>query len=181
MEEDWGGRATDIVALIALASTVNTTLLVMTAASRLVYSIAREGYFPPAFARLGGPGDAPQLAGLAVFAVASVFAAVADIAFVASVTDFVVFVTFLVVNAAVVRLRFSRPDAARTMRVPLVVARVPAIAVAAFVLAAAMMTSLQASAWALGLLVLAAGALAWFVKAGRVAGADYPEAASDAG
>ena len=181
IEEDWGGRATDIIALIALASTVNTTLLVMTAASRLVYSIAREGYFPPAFARLGGPGDAPQLAGVAVFAVAAAFAAVADIGFVASVTDFVVFVTFLIVNAAVVRLRFSRPDAARTMRVPLAVARVPMIAVVAFVLALAMMGALQASAWGLGLLVLAAGALVWFVKAGRAGSADYPEAASSTG
>ncbi|MFN8637989.1 MAG: hypothetical protein U0360_00675 [Dehalococcoidia bacterium] len=39
-------RASDIVAWIALASTTNTTLLILTAASRLLFDMGRKGALP---------------------------------------------------------------------------------------------------------------------------------------
>jgi APA family basic amino acid/polyamine antiporter len=183
MREDWGGRASAIVAFIALATTTKTSLLMLTASSRLTYGIARDGYFPPLFAVLSGSG-APMAASFAVFLVAGLFAALADIELVASVTDFIVFVTFLVVNAAVISLRFQRPGAARTMRVPLTLGKVPGVAVVAFAMTAVMMASLKAEAWGLGGLALALGAMAWLLMAkrkGDAAQAEAPSAGSSSG
>ena len=50
IESDWGSRASGTVTLIALAATFNTTLLVLTAASRLLYAMARAGALPPSLA-----------------------------------------------------------------------------------------------------------------------------------
>jgi APA family basic amino acid/polyamine antiporter len=167
IQEDWGGRAPDVIAVIALASTTNTTLLVLTAASRLIYSMASGGYLPALFARVNRRGQAPYAAGLAAFAVSAAFALTSDIGFIASVTDFVVFLTFLVVNGAVMRLRLARPAAERTMRVPMTLGVVPLPAVAGFLLTLAMMGSLEPGAWALGFGVVVTGTGAWFAKAAR--------------
>src|SRR4029079_6835630 len=46
MREAVGARSTDAVAFIAMAATANTTLLMLTAASRLTYGMARENALP---------------------------------------------------------------------------------------------------------------------------------------
>jgi len=153
------------VSFIALASTTNTTLLVLTAASRLIYGIARDGYFPRAFAKLGPRGRSPYAAALGAFAVAAVFALIADIGLVASVTDFAVFMIFLVVNASVVALRFKLPDRPRSIRVPLSVFRFPLIPPLAFALSCLLLASLDVEALGLGVLALALGLTAWLLKA----------------
>ncbi|MGH7484193.1 MAG: APC family permease, partial [bacterium] len=61
MEHDWGGRGPAIVSVIALAATFNTTLLVLTAASRLLYAMARAGKLPPALATVGPRSHAPYV------------------------------------------------------------------------------------------------------------------------
>jgi APA family basic amino acid/polyamine antiporter len=165
IEDDWGARASDIIAFIALASTMNTTLLVLTAASRLIYSMARQGHLPPVFAMLGTRNRAPLAAALAGLAVTVGFALLADIGLVASVTDFVVFAIFLVVNASVVKLRRTMPDAARTVRVPLTAGGIPLIVVLAFAMCLAMMAALHLEAWLFGAGVIASGVMAWLWKA----------------
>ena len=57
--------AADIVAVIALAATFNTTLLVLTAASRLLYAMARAGKLPAPLATVGPRGHAPYVAAIA--------------------------------------------------------------------------------------------------------------------
>ena len=47
-----GGRSADVVAIVALVATTNTTLLAVTAASRLQYGMADTGALPARFARL---------------------------------------------------------------------------------------------------------------------------------
>ena len=57
-----GRRGATVVAAIAVVTTTNTTLLALTAASRVLYGMARAGAMPRRFARVharrGTPGPA---------------------------------------------------------------------------------------------------------------------------
>jgi amino acid transporter len=61
MEHDWGSRGGDIIAAIAIASTTNTTLLMLTAASRLVFRISSDSTLPPVLRLLARARDRPGL------------------------------------------------------------------------------------------------------------------------
>ncbi|HET6614380.1 MAG TPA: APC family permease, partial [Dehalococcoidia bacterium] len=159
----WGTRGADVVAVIALASTMNTSLLVLTTASRLIYGMARNAALPPVFARVGR-AHSPYMAAAAGFVVSASFATFGDIGLVASVTDFGVYVIFIAVNAALVALRFAMPDAARPFRVPLSIGRVPLIPLAGTATVIVMLTFLDPWAWLLGTGAIALGAAAWVLS-----------------
>jgi APA family basic amino acid/polyamine antiporter len=161
MEHDWGGRASDIVAFIALAATTNTTLLALTAASRNTYAMSRSGSLPAVLSRLGDDTRAPWAAALLGFAVASVFAVLADLSLAASVTDAAVYAIFIVVNLAVIVLRRTAPDAPRTFVVPGGVRGVPVVPLLGIGTVALMMANLEPMAWALSAIALACGAATW--------------------
>ena len=160
----WGGRASDIVAVIALASTTNTTLLVLTAASRLTYSMARSHALPPFLATIGRRGNAPWVAALAGLCVAAGFAMLGDIGLVASVTDFAVYAIFIAVNLSLIVLRFRAADAPRTIRLPWTIARVPVTPVLGTLTVVLMMVYLDAWAWALGFGAMVAGVVVWLIR-----------------
>ena len=123
IESDWGSRAAGTVTLIALAATFNTTLLVLTAASRLLYAMARAGALPPSLAHVSARRQVPQVAAVVALVAAVPFAASGGLGLVASVTDFAVYSTFVAVNLSVVALRRRAPEAARPFRMPFSLAR----------------------------------------------------------
>jgi APA family basic amino acid/polyamine antiporter len=157
VEHNWGTNGADIVAVIALASTMNTTLLVLTAAARLLYAMGRSGALPALFARIGARGHAPYVGALVTFVIAAAFAAGGDIGLVAAVTDFAVYCTFLSVNLAVIALRFRAPEAARPYRTPWAVAGVPVLAVLGTVSILGMIAFLHPPAIVLGVGALMVG------------------------
>jgi APA family basic amino acid/polyamine antiporter len=160
MEHDLGGRASDVVAAIALAATTNTTLLALTAASRNMYAMARSGSLPRMIARVG-PTHAPWIAALLGVGVAAVFALTADIGLAASVTDFAVYAIFIVVNVSVIVLRKTHPEIRRSIAVPGAYRGVPLLPFAAIATVLVMLARLEGAAWVLGGLVLVAGAATW--------------------
>ena len=162
---DWGTRASDLVAAVALASTTNTSLLVLIAASRLVFGMARRRTLPPLLATVSQRAHAPWVAAIACFAVAACFTLIGDIGLVASVTDFAVYAIFVAVNASLVILRRRRPDAPRTFVVPLAVRGVPVLPLLGTATVAVMLAYLEPAAWAIGAASVAAGVLAWFALA----------------
>ena len=161
MEHDWGGRASDIVAAIALAATTNTTLLALTAASRNMFGMSRGGSLPRFIATLGSSTRSPWIAALIGMGVAAIFATTADLALAAAVTDFAVYAIFLVVNASVIVLRRTQPDVPRTMSVPLAIRGVPVPTVLAILTVLLLMVQIEGLAWLLGGLVLLSGVVAW--------------------
>ena len=163
IEDDWGRSAAHIVALIAIASTSNTSLLVLTAASRLMYGMSRDGALPMSLSVLGERSRAPYVAALAGLTVSGSFAMLGDIELVASVTNFAVFFIFLVVNGAVIALRYRLPHGSRTFVVPWALGRLPVIPVLALLATSLMLVSIQPRAWALGLATVAVGAVAYLV------------------
>ena len=156
-----GGRAEAVVAAVALLTTTNTSLLALTAASRLTYGMATAGAIPGRAARVTARTGVPGTAVLAVTAGAVAFACIGKLTLIAGVTDFAVYVVFLAVNAAVVVLRRRAPDAARPFRTPGAVHGVPVVPVAASLAIVVMLPRLDAGSLWVGAALLLAGAAAY--------------------
>jgi APA family basic amino acid/polyamine antiporter len=155
-----GGRAESVTAMIALVSTTNTSLLALTAGSRILYGMADSGALPRAVARLSAGGQVPATAIGVTVVGAMAFAALGDLTLVASVTDFAVYVVFLAVNLTGVLLRFREPGRVRPFRSPGAIGRLPLLPVAGFAAAAAMLPQLDRNALWMGVAMVAIGALA---------------------
>jgi APA family basic amino acid/polyamine antiporter len=160
MEHVLGGRAAGVVAAIALLSTTNTTLLCLTAASRLLYGMAGQlrlpGRLDAVHPRTGSPYRAVLVGALA----AAVCVLAGDLTLVASVTDFAVYAVFLAVNAAVIALRVHAPERVRPFRVPWTWRRVPVLPVLGLLSVLLMLSQLDARALSLGVLLCAVGTVA---------------------
>jgi APA family basic amino acid/polyamine antiporter len=130
-EEALGSSASDIVAIVALFATANTILLLLVAASRLIYGMAGQGALPRFLAWVHPGVQTPARAILLALLVSVGFALSGDISLVAGATNFAVFVGFAAVNLSLVVLRFSQPDVPRPFRVPLSIRGVPVLPVAA--------------------------------------------------
>jgi APA family basic amino acid/polyamine antiporter len=144
-----GDRSADVVALIALAATTNTTLLLLTASSRLAFGMAERHALPPVVGRLSSHG-VPWVSVLMAAGGAACGVAIGNLALVASVTDFAVYLVFVAVNLIVVILRFRQPRRLRPFRVPMAVGRVPLPTVAALLVVFVMLPGLEPAALALG-------------------------------
>jgi APA family basic amino acid/polyamine antiporter len=151
-----GDRSAGLVAVIALAATTNTTLLLITASSRLAFGMAERGALPPLIGRVSGRGVPWVGVAIAVAGAAGALL-VGNLALVASVTDFAVYVVFVVVNLVVIVLRFRQPRRFRPFRVPFAVARVPVPTVAALLVVFVMLPSLDLAAILMGTALTAVG------------------------
>ena len=147
----------DVIAWLALASTTSTVLLLITAASRLLYSMARGGSLPRVIGSVSERTRAPWVATWIVFAVAAAFACSGQLNLVAAVTDFSVYAVFIAVNLAVLRLRRTMPDAPRSMLAGPSFGGWPITPILGMLATVAMIAFLKPAAWAVGAALLIAG------------------------
>jgi APA family basic amino acid/polyamine antiporter len=159
-----GGPSGRLMAGFAIISTMNTTLLVVTSSSRVLYGMSRMGALPPVFSWVSPKRRTPIVAIIIAVAVAAVFVPLKDLTLIASVTDVAVYLVFLAVNCAVVVLPFKLPGHERPIRIPGSIARVPVIPVVAFIAVVAMLTQLQLEAMALAGLLILAGAFVYQLR-----------------
>lgn len=138
-----GDRLADAIVLIALFATANTVLLLLATGARLAWGMARQGLLPPPFLHLDQRRQTPVVAIAAVTGAAFLFAVSVDIGRVAQLSNFTLFAAFLVVNAAVLRLRTTAPDAVRPFRVGAAVRGLPVSAVFGMVVAGALLVRLD--------------------------------------
>ena len=140
---------------VALFATANTALITITAASRLLLSMARGSDAPPLLARTLArrktPAPAILLAGLG----ALVFLPLGGVGLVGSVASLLALVAFASVNAALVRLRFTRPEEERPFRVPLDLGRVPVLPAFGLLVVALLLTQFEARAYGIAAAALA--------------------------
>jgi APA family basic amino acid/polyamine antiporter len=163
-----GDRGAIVVAAIAVVTTTNTTLLALTAASRVLYGMAKAGALPPAFAGVHRIRRTPIRAILTVMAIATLFALFGDFTIIAAVTDFAVYVVFLAVNGTVIILRRKHPDVPRPFAVRGAIGGVPIVPVLGLGSVALMMTQLEPLAITVGTAACGTGlAAGWLVKSRR--------------
>jgi APA family basic amino acid/polyamine antiporter len=155
-----GGIGVDFMAAAALISTMNTTLLAVTAGSRVTYGMAGAGALPRPLARVGAQRRVPVLALGAVVLAAGAFVLFGDLALIAGVTDFAVYLVFLAVNGAVIVLRLRLPGRPRPFRSPLSIGNVPLLAAGGLTTTLVMMTYLEGRSIAIGGAITTFGLLA---------------------
>jgi APA family basic amino acid/polyamine antiporter len=102
--EALGEQAKLTMTLIALASTANTVLLMLFAASRAMYAMSCAGVLPMAFCVIGEKRRTPWITIIIVGVFASLFALIENIGDVADFTNFATLLAFAAVNAAALKL-----------------------------------------------------------------------------
>lgn len=155
-------RLAGALAGVALFATANTALITIMAASRLLFAMARGGDAPPLLARTLARRQTPALAILLVALGTLVCLPWGGVGLVGSVASLMALVTFAAVNAAVVRLRFTHPEAARPFRVPLAWQRVPVPALLGLGVVVLLLTAFEPLAYGVA---AAALVLAFIVQA----------------
>ena len=161
-----GDDAGAVMAVLAMITTANTVLLVITAATRMLFAMARQGDLPRRFEHLDARGT-PRRATVAVALAAAVFVLVGRFELVASATDVAVYATFLFVNFIVIALRLRRPDIVRAFRVPISIGRVPVVPVVATVVTIWMVALLEFRAIAVAGGIMSLGLVMSLVRGSR--------------
>ena len=155
-----GRNASLTISVMALFATTNTVLLMLLAASRIVFGMAESSSLPPILASVHPRTKTPWAAIVLVTAMCMAFIFLQDISFVANVNNFTVFLTFMVINAALIRLRYRRPELARPFRVPYSWGKLPVLRVLGIAVNLFLMLQLSWSAIALGAGLTILGAVA---------------------
>jgi len=114
-----GPSAANILAIITLFATFNTVLMMLATAARRAYGMAGSGMLPPLFRRLLPGASTPWVAAVVLSILASVVVFMGDIRFAAEAANYSVFFSYLVINGAVVYLRFKSPHLDRPFVIPL--------------------------------------------------------------
>ena len=131
-----------VVSVIAMISTAATSLMAVTAASRLTYGMSATGAAPPWI----GSVDDNRVPGRAIVCgaiVAALFLLQGDVGTVAAATDVAVYFVFLAVNGTLLILRVREPRRERPFRVPFAIARMPVTAVLGFTVTLLLMTRIE--------------------------------------
>jgi APA family basic amino acid/polyamine antiporter len=120
-----GERAAAVVGAIALTSTANTVLILLVSTSRLVYGVSKAEHrsFPSVFARVHAGRRTPYLAVALVGGVTVPFTLLDDLGQVAGLANAGLLVVFVLVNAALLKLRFDAPADRSGFTAPLTVGR----------------------------------------------------------
>ncbi|WP_313896993.1 amino acid permease [Streptomyces sp. GC420] len=142
-------------AVIAIASVVLTVLYGQT---RILFAMSRDGLVPKFFARVHPRTGAPRANTVVVSLFCGVLAAAVPLGQLADATSIGTLFAFALVNVAVVVLRRTRPDMARTFRVPFS----PVLPAIGFAFCCWMMLSLGAATWLVFGLWMAAGLVFYF-------------------
>lgn len=122
-----GGDAFFLLTIIALFATANTVLLLLLSASRMTYGMADSFSLPNILAQLHPARKTPWIAILTIMVLSILFLFFGNISFLANVTNFTLFLTFIVINAAVIILRYKAPDEIRPFRIPIRIGKLPLI------------------------------------------------------
>lgn len=116
----WGPAAGGILAVIALFSTTNTVLILQISTSRMLYGVSKAEYhsFPAVFSRVHPDRRTPHYAVSLVGVVTVGFSLVGDVGAVAGLANLVLLVVFVLINGALLVLRYREPDRERGFRAP---------------------------------------------------------------
>jgi APA family basic amino acid/polyamine antiporter len=152
----WLGRALAVSALFATAS---TALISLISISRLLYGMARDGALPPVLARLTPQRRTPWVAALALFGAACALLPLGEVKVVASISALGILTVFVGIQAALITLRFTRPELPRKFMVPGRIGRLPVLPVLGMAMAAALITQFEPRVYLVGGIAVAVGLL----------------------
>jgi APA family basic amino acid/polyamine antiporter len=112
-----GSWAGDLLSLGALVAITSVVLTVLYGATRIIFTMARDGLFPRAFTKLSARRVPARLT-LMLGAFIALIAAFVPLSAIAELVSIGTLFAFLVVNLGVILLRHTQPDLPRRFRVP---------------------------------------------------------------
>lgn len=157
----WQQKGGTLLGVIALFTTFDTTLLAIQSAARVLFGWARDAADSPMLQSINRKGI-PWLAVVLVAAVALMMTLAGNLKLIAGLTDFAVFLVFLVVNSALIRLRFTHPDIPRPFKVKGSIRGVPVVAVGGLVMTLVMLPRLSVHTLQAGGILVGIGLLTYF-------------------
>jgi amino acid transporter len=149
---------------IALFATANTVLITVIAASRLTFSMARDGEIHGMFAGLLPRRQTPWLAALATLVTAAVLLPIGSVKILAEMSSFAALVAFSAVNLALIALRYKQPHHPRPFRVPGAIGRMPVLPLAAIASIVLLLVHFDWQIYAAGGLALVLTAIAYAAR-----------------
>ncbi len=132
-----------IVSIGAIVATTSVLLVFQLGQPRIFMSMARDGLLPPAFAKVHPRFGTPVFASVITGLIVGIPAAFMDIATVAELTNIGTLFAFFLVAAAVLILRYTKPDIPRGYKVPLF----PILPILAMISSLWLMLQLPALTW----------------------------------
>ncbi|MBI5061059.1 MAG: amino acid permease [Candidatus Aenigmarchaeota archaeon] len=133
-----GSDASLMMSILALFATSNTVLVLLVVTSRILYGMSCQHSLPKRLGRIGRRGT-PYTAVFVVmlFSITALF--IGRIGTVAMLTTLGTFIVYLFINLALMWLRYKKPRASRSFKVPFNIGKFPVIAFLGIVSSAAML------------------------------------------
>ncbi|HUV82412.1 MAG TPA: amino acid permease [archaeon] len=155
--EAMGNDAFFLLSIIALFATANTVLLMLLGASRMAYGMADSFSLPNTFAKIHPTRRTPWIAIFTVTILSILFLFAGNIAFLANVTNYTLFLTFIVINAAIIWLRYKEPEVTRPFRIPINIGNLPILPIIGLVSCLFMLLQMDISILIVGVLLTVVG------------------------
>jgi basic amino acid/polyamine antiporter, APA family len=114
-----GSNAFILLAVIALFSTANTVLMILVTTARMMYGIGQKFKKISWMSVIHNKRRTPYLAVAFTMILSIAFALIGDIKLVAEVTNFAIFATFIIINGALLSIRYKYPKKKRPFKIPL--------------------------------------------------------------
>lgn len=132
-----------LVAVVAIVGLVSVVFACILGQVRVFYSMARDRLLPPAFCRLRGSAQIPDVATLVTGAGAALLAGVFPLGLLGELVSIGTLLAFVMVCLGVLILRRTAPDANRPFRTPWV----PVVPLLGVICCCMLMFSLPADTW----------------------------------
>jgi basic amino acid/polyamine antiporter, APA family len=157
-------RLANVLSGVALFATANTVLVTVIAASRLTFSMARDGEIHGIFAGLLPRRQTPWVAAVLSLVMAAALLPIGSIKILAEMSSFAALVAFLTVNLALITLRYKHPHHVRPFRVPGAIGRMPVLPLAAVASIILLMIYFDWQIYLAGSIAVVLSAIAFFVR-----------------
>lgn len=163
-QKAFGGAGAVVLSAIALFATTNTVLMMLIAASRIMFGLASDRALPAPLSRVHHKTKTPWIAvAITMFLVMGVIVlSQGSIAAVANSAVFAIFMVYALVNLSLIWLRYKQPQLERPFRSPLRIGRFPVLGGLGLATSLAMLTQFDSTSVIAGFSAIAA-ALATYV------------------
>lgn len=149
-------KSAAFVSAVIVLGTANSAIMVVFAASRILYSMACRGIFPRCLSSVSPAQNIPINATAAVLLCILPFSLLGNLAFLADLTSLFFLITYLVINTAVVLLRIRDPNRPRPFRIPGSVRNIPVSACLGAIISLGLIFLISPAALVIGFLLICA-------------------------
>jgi APA family basic amino acid/polyamine antiporter len=151
------------ILIIALFATTNTVLIMLISGSRILYGVSLDKALPGIFSAIHQKRKTPWIAVIVIGALSASFVFIGDIGTVANISVFAIIMVFVLVNLALIWLRYKQPDVERQFRSPVNVKKFPVLAALGIITPILGIIQFESFVLLMGLGVVASGALFYYI------------------